>query len=385
MAEETKPTSPAAPQQAQSDGGKRGNVTVDQAMMKLVQSEIQARQLAETPTQTEPVVATAPETKPAEPPKVEAVPAGEPVTKPAETASAAPDEENPKVSSEIDVLSQLTSLDPQTQELVKSALKAQREKDQAAVDKRIGKEVARTKQLQEELDRFKVQPAPQPQQSVATPPAFAPQYAAPVPLGEVPDMQSLVNYQAATKEAMRWAEAQLDRDDLPMEGIAYGQKNYTKSDLKAVVRNARVILEDQVPQRAQFFQARQIAQQQAYQQFPWMKDRSSPESLQMQQLVQQFPFVENLPHRDLILGVQIEGLKAIEARRAGKPEPAREPARPKPPSDQAMVAATSGPTRQSEGAGRERVAQEAKQELRTKKGVSVRDTVRFLTQTEKLR
>jgi hypothetical protein len=352
-----------------------------------MQNELRARQLSETPVQTEPAVAAAPAAVPAEPPKVETAPAGEPAVVPAETVSAVPAEEVTQVSSETDVLSKLTSLDPQAQELVKQALKAQREKDQEAVNRRIGKEVAKTKQLQEELAR--VQQAPPQTQPAATPPItlMPPMGAVPVPLAEVPDLQGLVNLQATTKETMRWAEAQLDRDDFPAEGVRVGNASYGKADLKAVARNARIMLEDQIPQRAQFFQARQIASQQALEQFPWMKDRNSREFVEMQSLARQFPFVENLPHRDLVLGVQIEGLKALAERKAKSASPAPAAAaapRAKAPGDQAAIPATSGPSRTSEGAGRTQALHAEMGRLRKKGNVTGRDVTQFLAQKESM-
>jgi len=252
------------------------------------------------------------------------------------------------------------------------------------ISKRIGEEVAKRKALEAQLNEIKVAMA-QAQSQQQSQPAAQPAPLAPlpsnVPLAQIEDPQSLVALQQQAKEAKRFAQEQLDRDDF--EPFKMGNQVINRDALKTILRNAEKTLEDDIPSRAQFLTQKQQAQQVAHQMFPYLKDKTAPEYVLAQQALSQMPWMKNLPNADWIIGVQIEGLKALEAKKAktgSKPQPAIST---KPPASQGLVSSAGGDVRTPSATKNANQIEALRSQLSKKGGVSANEAAAFLLAKEK--
>lgn len=88
-----------------------------------------------------------------------------------------------------------------------------------------------------------------------------------------------------------------------------------------------------IPQAGQRLQQREQNKQTAMQTFEWMKDKTSPEMLEVQQVLSANPFIKEYydkdPYSVLTVAYAIEGIKTVNARKAQKP--VKQSAAPKAP------------------------------------------------------
>lgn len=363
----------SSPEQT-SDGVERGsgNLSAGQAAAKLF-ANVKA-----------PVSSVAEETTPEEVPATEE--AQPPVTEsePAETETPAEEQtpaEEPETEGEDDsVLSPKSSLDAKTKERI-----------QRRIDKEVGRRKALETRNAEMEARLNELEASIKQREVAEPPP-APIANGPQPLANISDFNQLGKLQQQAKEAVRWAEEQLDREDLG-DGVQVGNEVFDRPKLKAIVRQAKITLEDHIPARNQFLVAKQQAQQLAHQEFPFLKDRSTPEYQQAQAAMREYPWLANLPNADWIVGVQIEGMKAIEARKAAAKAKAEAPTKPKvappppkPTSDQTAVSSGSVNTsRVPVGTAAKQNQAIARQKISEKGGVTAAEAAAYLLNNSRTR
>lgn len=400
-------TSPAA--QAKSGDAKRqgsSNLSEGQAAMLLFAATAKT---APKPEPTSPVAEeTAPEstgrivldTPPTEsaaeaPIASESAPTEEPVA--AETTEAAPITEDGADT----VPSQTISFTPEQQEIF---------------NRRLGKELAKTKAIQSQMEEAKTklaeleakynqratEPEPAAQQAPAQTVVLGNQ-----PLSNVNDFASLAQTRQTAKEAIRYVESVLDEPDQwrnldvpdPKTGETrqikvhqVGDKLWTEGDLKRSMREAKVTLEDHVPAREQFLLVRQKTSQLAQNEFPWLKDRTTPEYQQHKAALRDpaNAWINALPNADYIAAVQIEGLKSIAVRKAAADAAAKAPVlKPKivakPPADQVASSASTAQVRQPAGGAERQALAAEKARLSKKGGINSEEAVGLLRQTERIR
>lgn len=361
MPNETVESAPSQPAEvsnteAKSDAPKKSNLSVAQAAQRLLNIESenakaqrQTEQTAETPDQ-----ASDNSVNPDE----------------ATAESAEPSQEAETPDGEADVPSQ--DITPELQK---------------KIDKRIGKEVAKRKALESRLAQLEARigeqnNAPAPAEQPAQKNAVA-QMPVNVPLAQIDDFQSLSSLQQQAKEAKRFAQDQLDRDDF--EPIQIGDTVLGRSELKAILRNAEKTLDDDIPARSQFLTQKQQSQQVAHQMFPYLKDKNAPEYVLAQQALSQMPWMKNLPNADWIIGVQIEGLRSLEA----KQKSAKADTKPKtamsnrPPSSQSVVSSNGGDVRMPSAAKSASQIEALRSQLSRKGGVTANEAAAFLLAKEK--
>lgn len=364
---------------------KSGNLNVGQAAVQLLASMQKAKTEApaialdktapnlEVQPTTETTTPTAEVSTPAEaPPETEA---------PAETTEAVAPEP------EADVPSQ-NSFTPEQQEIL---------------NKRIAREVAKTKAKQAQLEaEYQAKLA----ELQSKTPATAPEPTTPVvltgqPLADINDTATLNKLQQTAKEAIRYVEDVLEDPsqwktitipdgqggEQPVKVHAIGQGKdqvlYTEADLRAQRRKAKVTLEDHIPARATFLNSRTTAQQEAYKAFPFLTNKSSPE-YQMVEAAKRNPAnaaILSMPNADYALGLMVEGQLAIQAREAAKAKtvaPVKPKVVAKPPSDQTAVSASTAPTR--EPAGNQAIArrQQAIKDSLKKGNINPQDAAKLL-------
>lgn len=334
---------------------KSGNINIGQAAVQLLaamQSKTEAKpvktaQEVVTPTEPEGEVATT-ETPTAEVPTTSEVTEPESAPETTEVATTEP---------ETDIVHSQHPFTAEQQELF---------------NKRIGKEVAKTKAVEAKLKAdYEAKIAELQGRVVETPQRPAPVVVNPnVPLSEVQDLQSLGTLQQTAKEAIRYVEDVLE-DPSQWRSITVpdpsggeqqvkvhqiGDKVYTETDLKKQMRKAKVTLEDHIPARQAFLQTQATAQSEATKAFPFLSDKTTPE-YQMVQAAKRNPAnaaILTMPNADYVLGLLIEGETARKARiEAAKAKSQATPVKPKvvakPPSDQTAVSASTAPTREPAG------------------------------------
>lgn len=204
------------------------------------------------------------------------------------------------------------------------------EEEQRVPYKRLSKEVARRKALEERLKAA--------QQRLAEVEASAQQRAEPPPpapsgdiLRDVQDPDALVRLEEETRQAVDFLEERLidDPDSVGENGEpAYKIQNevYSPKDLKLMLRNARKRLEREIPQKRQYFQQKASVETQARQTFPWLNDTTTTEYQAYAGILQQVPGLRNHPAATALAAAAVEGMKVAYERQNKKsaPKPRKE-------------------------------------------------------------
>lgn len=286
---------------------------------------------------------------------------------------------------------------------------------QKIFDRRLGKEIgkrtelsaklaeaeAKLAELSAKLDGATASATTPETASLASVPAIA---TGPQPLANYNDLAALTALQQQAKGAARWAEETLDNprawrtktetdpdtgEEITVRVTPNGDKMFTEAQVKGIMRNAKVTLEDHIPMRAQFVQIRDKAHKAAIAEFPFLADKKSAEYQQAQAMLRD-PWVQMRADAEWIVGMQIRGMKALEADKAAakaasetKPKPKVPPA--KPSSDQSAVSSAPAATRvpAASAARSALAAQQAK--LRQKGGITAAEAAASLQNGERLR
>lgn len=363
MADENSAAQPGPEAQAQTSGEDKtkraGNLSGAEAAAMFLKKDLAAQQKPpaeqEAPAQAE---GTTPANEEPQGTSAEAQPEDN-----ADETAQAESEDKPEGEADDD-LSKSTTLDPKVQE---------------RINRRIGKEVAKRKALEAQLNEVRAQLAEMPAanaQAQQQPPAAIPTAA---PLAHIEDVAGLQKLQQDAKQAIRFADSMLER---ARDGEALPE-GYTKEMLRDVKQNAQDALDDQIPARFQFLQARHNADQTAFTKFPFLKDRTTNEYLTAQYLLRQHPELAHSPFKNTALGVMVLGLQAMQQRdEAAKKAEAKPKAPPaKPAGDQTAVSAGAASTRAPATAAKQQLAKAAS-ELKQKGNVSGSDAAKFLMQRE---
>jgi len=259
---------------------------------------------------------------------------------------------------------------------------------QAVFDKRLGKEVAKRKELERQLEEVKskvVEPAPLPEVKPEALPIM-PLPSGVAPLANINDINGLIELQQQAKEAIRFAEDALaneaDGEPLP--------EGYNRKILRDVVRNAKLTVEDHIPQRAQFLQNRNQIQQTAYELLPFLKDKTDPNFVLAQSFRKANPWLQNIPAGDLIIGMYIKGIEAVKAEREAAGKAKAKPAiekkpTPKPVGAQTEVSVDAAPIRTTLDSQSRQALKREQERLNAKGGVTVNEFARYLANQEILK
>lgn len=202
---------------------------------------------------------------------------------------------------------------------------------QTRIDKRIGKEVAKTKTERERAEAAEAKAdeleAKLAQRDTEPLPATTTTQA---PLANLQTPEQCAQLLEQAESAMDWAEQQLVRlEDEPETVLAelgnlkvdFGAEPTVakaKGWLTSVRRNADRVARRHVPQRLAYLQAEASASQDANTHFPWWKDRTSADYAEAQSILRAYPEVRNRPNWKLVVGTFVEGMKAVKARIANK-------------------------------------------------------------------
>lgn len=317
---------------------------------------------ANTPTEAPKQEATAPE-----PPKTE--------------EAQAPSEAQPEEPKE-DAQAESTEPEGEANEVLSTETHSLDPKLQAKIDRRIGKEVAKRKALEQEVAALKqlvAQPPQVEEKEVVVP------VSANVPLPEIRDLQTLQTYENALKRDIREAEVLL-YSDFPAEGKQTRWGTFTKDQLIQELFVAKQKLEEEVPAKKEWLNTNQSARATALEKFDFLKDPTKPEYQLAQQAKRQFPVINQFPNSDMLIGLLIKGQQALAAEEAqkGAVKSTAKP-KPKPTNGQSEMPSDASASRVPVGLMDKMAMEHEKKQLGLKKGVSQRDFAAFLAKQSQLR
>lgn len=374
--EQTNAEGAASPAPESGDENRSGNISVGQAAAVLFAKSQQQAKEEKTPPPAPPAEENV---APEKSEKAEVNPSAEAENATAETESedSAPAEGTEATAegeAEEDgdhVLSHKSPLDPKLRE---------------EIQKRINKEVAKRKLLETRLGELDANLKRLEAEKTQPPPAPMPKGT--MPLSDIQDLDALAKHKQQAKEAVRWAEEQLDRDDLG-EGVQVGNEVFDRARLKGIMKAAKMTLEDHIPAREEFLKTRQQVSQQAMSLFPFLQDKTSEEFQMAVAAYRANPWLQDLPNADFIVGVQVEGLKALKARTAAKakseekPKPKVPPA--KPAGDQTAVSSGTSAGRVSPQAGAKSALAMEREKMTSKGAITASEAAAMLLRSEQLR
>lgn len=217
------------------------------------------------------------------------------------------------------------------------------EKAESGWQKRLNREVRKTKEAKEalEAERNRVRELETRIAELETAQPAAPTQAN-VPLADVQSTDQLQVIADQAEAAMEHADTLLIRlrrnpdsvaEQLKAAKVALkddqGQEDYSPERMEefllGVKRNADRTLRRDVPRRADYLRAQQANEAKAEELFPFWKDRTSEDYSQAMAVIKTVPAIKALPHWKIAVGVYVEGLKALKARRAGIGKPSAQP------------------------------------------------------------
>ena len=247
------------------------------------------------------------------------------------------------------------------------------EKTQSAINKRIGKEVAKTKaekeakaELEAKLADLEAKVAElsskAPEPAAAAPAVNAPQ------LAHVNDVKQLQAEAAKAETALEQSEDLLNTlDDAPERvesalkaaGIKLtddaGNEDYSQAKmrqtLRAIHKSADKTLRRAIPERVEFLKQADSLATEVMKLLPELKDRTSPRYAKFQQVLQMRPEIRNHANWPIEAAARVLGweqLEAMQAKASGqkaeakKPKPEKPPVIPKPQSAAPVQRARSG-------------------------------------------
>lgn len=293
------------------------------------------------------------------------------------TALTAPEPTAPAETEADDVLSHSTAFSPEQQEIFNRKMAKER-----ALRLDLARELAETKAR---LGEVAAQPPPAQDLPPVTLTPTPDQ-----PLAHITDLNALQKEFDQTKAVKRMAEQGLRTTGIEINGMQIGDKVYSKDQLNDIVFNATVALEDKIPARANFLQQKQAYDASAYQKFPFLTDKKSPEYQLVQATLRNpsYSWLHNVPQAMEIMGIQVLGMRALNAQlAAAKANGATVPAKaqpPKPPASQTAMGAATGTVRQSTSSITEQKLANERKQLSVKGGVTGSEVARYLSQRDQL-
>lgn len=258
---------------------------------------------------------------------------GEP---PTETAEATPEDAEEVPSNETQ------TLDPKLQE---------------KINRRIGKEVGKTKKAIERATAAETRLTQLEAQLASGPQEVEKEIHVPVPsnvpLAEYDTPDKLNAFKEALSNDIIEAEGLL-YGDFPPEGVMtkWSPNPLTKSQIATMLTEAKKVERTQIPAREKFLTTQNQTRQAAHEEFTFLKDRSHPGYAMAQQALRDNPVLHAYPNKDYLVGLIVEGKLALEARKGAKVSAeAKVPVKPKarPTNGQSEIASDASPTRAPTG------------------------------------
>jgi len=175
------------------------------------------------------------------------------------------------------------------------------------VQKRIDKLTAKRKDaetqleaLRKEVDDLKAQ------QSAPRPSTILPD----VPHSNLDSVVEIEAEIAQARNVRNWAETNAEGFTQTNEDGT--ETYYDSAQIRQIKVNAMKALEESLPQRYQYVQARDSIEPIANKEYPWWKDKSSSERQIAEKFLNAFPQIKKFPDYKMVIGDYIRGVKARE-------------------------------------------------------------------------
>lgn len=138
----------------------------------------------------------------------------------------------------------------------------------------------------------------------------------PQPLPDVPhsDLNTIAEIEAEIAQARsvrNWAEA--NADGFTQTNSDGTEQYFDPAQIRQIKVNAMRALEETLPQRFQYIQARDSIETIANKEYPWWKDKTSAERQIAEKFIGAFPQIKKFPDYKMVIGDYIRGVKAREA------------------------------------------------------------------------
>lgn len=271
----------------------------------------------------------------------------------------------------------------ETDEVLSPETHALDPKLQAKIDRRIGKEVAKRKALEQEVASLKALVTATPQEIEKEVHVPVPSN---VPLAEITSMDALNQYREALSNDIIEAEGLL-YSDFPPEGKQTKWGVMTKETLVAALTQAKKDERTAIPAREKFLTARTQATQTANDKFPFLKDPTHPGYQMAKQALRENPVLRSYPNSDYLVGMIVKGQLAMQAEDSGKTE-VKTPAKPKavPTKGQSEITSDASITRAPVGSvNQNALSQERSKVLGGKKSLDAKGFAELLKANQRYR
>ncbi len=271
-----------------------------------------------------------------------------------EEAAKAPAAEETTVATEETATAETEAAAEESEEVLSPEAHALDPKLQAKIDRRIGKEVGKTKKAIAEAATAKARVAELEAQLSNRPDPEEREVHVPVPsnvpLAEIVSIDALNQYKETLANDIVEAEMLL-YSDFPPEGKQTKWGHITKDALISALTQAKKTERTEIPARERFLTTRTTVQQTAQEKFPFLKDPAHPGYQMAKQALRENPVLRAYPNSDYLVGLLVKGQLAMQAEEAAKTtaKPAVTKPRPKPTAGQSEIASDASITRAPTG------------------------------------
>jgi hypothetical protein len=208
-------------------------------------------------------------------------------------------------------------------EEVHSQSEEEQEEVSRGVQKRIDKLTAKRKEAEAEIEKLKEEVE---KLKAATP---APRER------EIPDdpysnLNTIAEIEAEIAQARsvrNWAEE--NADGYTHTNEQGEEEYYDPAKIRQIKVNAIKALEEGLPRRYQYLQARDQIEQVVSKEYPWWSDKTAKERQLAEQFINAFPAIKKFPDYKMVIGDYIRGVKAREAAVRGQKPVVKAPVQPR--------------------------------------------------------
>jgi len=206
---------------------------------------------------------------------------------------------------------------------VHSKSEEEQEEVSRGVQKRIDKLTAKRKEAEAEIAKLKEE-VESLKNTTATPKSVE---SSDEPFSNLNTIAEIEAEIAQARSVRNWAEENAD-------GYTETKENgeevyYDPAKIRQIKVNAMKALEEGLPKRYQYIQARDQIEQVAVKEYPWWKDKTAKERQIAEQFLNAFPSIKRFPDYKMVIGDYIRGVRAREATAKGQKPVVKAPVQPR--------------------------------------------------------
>jgi|LauGreDrversion4_2_1035121.scaffolds.fasta_scaffold07495_2 chromosome segregation ATPase len=206
---------------------------------------------------------------------------------------------------------------------VHSQSEEEQQEDSRGVQKRIDKLTAKRKEAEAEIEKLRAEvetlknatPAPKERELPDDPYSN---------LNTIAEIEAEI---AQARSVRNWAEENADGFTHTNE---QGEEEYfDAAKMRQIKVNAMKAIEEGLPKRFQYLQARDQLDQVVVKEYPWWNDKTAKERQIAEQFLKSFPAIKKFPDYKMVIGDYIRGVKSREAAFKGQKPIVKAPVQPR--------------------------------------------------------